>query len=313
LNIAHIKHLLITGASGFVGRSVIDFLSTLAFDQRPEKVTLVSRTEIREVIGEIDRILRIEQVPADLLYAWKFDSSVTHILQLVADGSASAYTHKASDDFVTFSQRLIEWCETLPQRPVVVHVSSGACFGYFPLSVKSGSNVGATSASSRIWPKARFVESRLTAERLLQQAHDATKIDLRIARLYSFIGEHLREKTHYAVPSFVSMAKISREIRVSGDPMTVRSYLSAHDMANWIVGALQADTDLPLLSIGSCVPVTMLELAEFIAERLSAKVVLSAQYPEGDCYVADNKLTKDLLKVDQTISWQESLLDFIES
>jgi len=282
----------------------------LAVDRRPQKITLVSRTEIKELVGEIGNILGVEQVQADLLNEWKFDGSVTHVLQLVADGSANAYSQKASDDFVRFSQRLVEWCEHLSSRPVVVHASSGACFGYFPLSGEIGSGLETKSARSQIWSKAEFVRGRLRAENLLQQAHAESKIDLRIARLFSFIGEHLRGKNHYAVPAFVSMAKSSREIRFSGDPMTVRSYLSAHDMANWLFEALQSDTGLPLLSIGSSTPVTMLELANFIAERFSAQVFISDEHPVGDFYVADNRLTIAALNVDQTISWQDALLGF---
>ncbi len=287
-------------------------MTTMSLDQRPELVTLVSRSEINDFGVLTDSNLEIDYVHADLLDEWSFDRSVTHVLQLAADGSENAYSQKASDDFVIFTRRLIEWCEMLSHKPVVVHASSGACFGYFPLNSDVRSNNGTSSTNNEAWSKANFVEGRLKAERLLQQAHDLNKFDLRIARLYSFIGEHIREKIHYAVPSFISMAKTSGVIRLTGDPMTVRSYLSAHDMAAWIVAALKSDQELPLLLIGSCVPVTMIDLAEFIAEQFSAKVIVNDQHKIGDLYIADNELTKDLLKVDETISWQEALLDLIK-
>ena len=284
-------------------------MSTLPVSQRPELTTLVSRSEIKDLADVVAMNLNIKHVQADLLDQWKFDRTVTHILQLAADGSENAYSQKASDDFVKFSQRLIECCETLSHKPVVVHASSGACFGYFPLNADVRSKNGASSTSNEIWSKANFVDGRLKAEQLLQQAHDLNKFDLRVARLYSFIGEYIREKIHYAVPSFISMAKTSGVIHITGDPMTVRSYLSANDMADWLVAALQADTKLPMLSIGSSAAVTMFDLAEFIAEQFSAKVVLNDQHTAGDIYVADNELTKDLLKVGETISWREALLD----
>jgi len=272
----------------------------------------VSRSEIEDLNDVVAKNLKIKHVQADLLDQWKFDNSVTHVLQLTADGSENAYSQKASDDFVIFARRLIEWCEMLSHKPVVVHASSGACFGYFRLNSDVGSNNGTSSTSNEAWSKANFVEGRLKAERLLQQAHDLNKFDLRIARLYSFIGEHIREKIHYAVPSFISMAKSSGVIRLAGDPMTVRSYLSAFDMASWIVATLQSDQELALLSIGSSVPVTMIDLAEFVAKQFSAKVIVNDQHKIGDLYIADNELTKDLLKVDETISWQEALLDLIK-
>jgi nucleoside-diphosphate-sugar epimerase len=190
-----------------------------------------------------------------------------------------------------------------------VHASSGACFGYVPIIPDVPASSQANSAQFEKWSKANFVEGRLEAERLLRQAQSEKKFDLQIARLYSFIGEHIREKIHYAVPSFISMAKSSGVISLTGDPMTVRSYLSAHDMSAWIIAALQSDQELPLLSIGSSAPVTMIDLAEFVAKQFSAKVIVNDHHKIGDVYIADNELTKDLLKVDETISWQEALLD----
>ena len=258
---------------------------------------------------EIGLNLKIVHIQADLLDEWKFDRSVTHVLQLAADGSENAYSQKASDDFVKFSLRLIEWCETLSHKPVVMHVSSGACFGYFPIMSDGARSHRTNIPSNGTWSKANFVEGRLEVERLLRQAREANKFNLQIARLYSFIGEHIREKIHYAVPSFISMAKTSGVIRLTGDPMTVRSYLSADDMSNWIFTALKSDQELPLLSIGSSIPVTMIDLAEFVAEQFSAKVVVDDHHKIGDVYVANNESTKNLLKVDETISWQQALLD----
>jgi nucleoside-diphosphate-sugar epimerase len=284
----------------------------MLLNQRPELVSLVSRSEIKD-LGDLNGSnLKVNYVHADLLDKWSFDRSVTHVLQLAADGSENAYSQKASDDFVMFTRRLIEWCETLTDPPAVVHASSGACFGYIPIIPDEPASSQANSAPKEKWPKVSFVEGRLEAERLLRQAQSEKKFDLQIARLYSFIGEHIREKIHYAVPSFISMAKSSGVIALTGDPMTVRSYLSAHDMSAWIIAALQSDQELPLLSIGSSVPVTMIDLAEFVAKQFSAKVIVKDHHKVGDVYIADNELTKNLLKVDETISWQEALLDLIQ-
>lgn len=266
-------------------------------------MTLVSRKPIIDIDGDVIAKLQIKNVLADLTKPWNFDQSVTHIIQLAADGSSNAYSQRAADDFVKICQRLIEWCESLETKPVVFHASSGACSGYFPLS-KSHND-------SELWSKAEFVEGRLTAERLLQDSDKHGVLDLRIARLYSFIGKHLSDKTHYAVPSFVSMAKTDHIIRLAGNPLTTRSYMSAQEMAHWIIAAVKLDTTQSMLTIGSSVPVTMIELAEFIAENFSAEVRIENPNAVGDRYVAENSLTKKILGVEETIHWRQSLLEFI--
>lgn len=267
-------------------------------------MTLVSRSPIKGIDGNAIAKLQIRNVLADLTQPWELNRSVTHIIQLAADGSSSAYSKRAADDFVKLCQRLIEWCESLDTKPVVFHASSGACSGYFPLLK--------TQIESESWLKSEFVEGRLAAERLLQDSDKQGVIDLRIARLYSFIGRHLSEKTHYAVPSFVSMAKMNRVIRLSGNPLTTRSYMSAQEMAHWIITAVMLDTKPSILAIGSSIPVTMIELAEFVADNFSADVRIENPNAVGDRYVADNSLTKKILGVNETISWRQSLLEFIQ-
>ena len=94
--------------------------------------------------------------------------------------------------------------------------------------------------------------------------------------------------------------------------MTVRSYLSALEMSQWIVAALNANSGLPLLSIGSSVPVRMFDLAEFVAEQFSAKVEVESHEITGDRYVADNQITKTALGVDEAISWKRAIVELID-
>lgn len=270
---------------------------------QPELVTLVSRKPMTDDDRDLIDKLKIEVVTADLTRRWDLDRSVTHVIQLAADGSSNAYSQRAADDFVTLSQRLIEWCELLETKPVVFHASSGACYGYFPLSN--------SHSDTNLWSKAEFVVGRLTAERLLQESDERGILDLRIGRLYSFIGKHLSDKTHYAVPSFVSMAKMNRVIRLNGNPLTTRSYMSTQEMAHWIITAVKLDTAPSMLTIGSSIPVTMIELVEFVAENLSAEVRIENPNSVGDRYVAENSLTKKALGVEETTHWRQSLLEFI--
>lgn len=248
--------------------------------------------------------MQTKMVLADLTQPWELDHSATHIIQLAADGSSSAYSKRAAVDFVQISKRLIEWCRSFEHKPIVFHASSGACFGHFPLV--------AQKFDPKAWTKSEFVEGRLAAETLLQDSDEQGIIDLRIARLFSFIGGHLSEKMHYAVPSFVSMAQANRLIRLSGNPLTTRSYLSAHEMAHWIVTAVKLDKKQPMLAIGSSIPVTIMEVAEFIADIFSAEVQVENPDSVGDTYVADNSITKKILGVDETIHWRQSLLEFIQ-
>lgn len=296
--------LLITGANGFVGMSVLDQLVSLPNNQRPSAIAIVTRREFPQIREFIEQGLNIKSIIADLTKPWLFDRDFSHVIQLAADGSSSAYSDAASRAFVEISERLIHWCELSTDVPNIFHASSGACFGR--QSLEDGRSIDSE------WNKEQFVVSRLQAERILKNAQDDSKINLRIGRLYSFLGSRIATKIQYAAPAFVNMAKYDGIVRIKGNPSTVRSYLAASDMADWILKSLLDANCKNLLSIGSSTQVTIIELANEIARLFDAEVKIEPTKSRADRYVADNRETMSILGVQETKTWKESVLELVE-
>ena len=299
-----LESLLITGANGFVGLSLLDYLVALPNSQRPRLVAIVARREFPQIREFIEQGLNIKLFLADLTEPWTFDRDFSHVIQLAADGSSSAYSDEASFAFVKISQQLINWCELSSQPPFVFHASSGACFGY--QSLDSGQLINS------IWNKEQFVAGRLQVEQMLKNAEDNGKMNLRIGRLYSFLGSRIATKIQYAAPAFAQMAKYDGTIRIKGNPSTVRSYLAASDMADWIMKSFMNINCNNLLTIGSSTQTTILELANEIARLFDAEVEIQPNLTLADRYVADNKETMGILGVQETKTWKESVLEMVE-
>jgi nucleoside-diphosphate-sugar epimerase len=309
-----IDALLITGSNGFIGRSFLNFLKTLSVGNLPKQICLVSRTKKFPEVRSLELKTKVLFVTSDLEQPWEFTFPATHIAHFAADGSTNAYSIDASQKFLNIIGNLENWIVSL-NCPTIFLASSGACFGYVPLHsevnlINPGSNdiLNGLEISGN---KAPLVESRIQAENSLLLLESLGKIDLRIGRLYSFIGNSLYNKTQYAVNSFVNMALTSSEIKVLGDPSTVRSYLSEYDMASWIYKSLFQKIDSKYLSIGSANPVTILELANEVSAQTGAKVRLPNSFEPGDIYVANSLQTQKLLNVTETISWQNALESYI--
>ena len=297
------ESLLITGANGFVGQSVLDQIVSLPEGQRPRVITVVTRREFPLINWFIEQGLNINSVIADLTEPWKFDRDFSHVIQLAADGSSNAYSEVSSRDFVKISEQLIHWCQLSKNAIEVFHASSGACFGYQALDKGRSLPIE--------WDKEKFVNGRLQAERMLKNAQDDGNLNLRIGRLYSFLGRHIATKIQYAAPSFVIMAKRDGVVRITGSPTTVRSYLDASDMANWILKSLINTKCENPLSIGSSTEVTILELAHEVARLIGVEVRVEYTLAQPDRYVADNEETKVTLGVRESKTWKESVLEFI--
>ena len=305
---SRIRSLLVTGSNGFVGKSFLDYLSSLPIEERPLNLGLVARNAFPQLSDELVAHTKIVRLQADLTKPWEFEYPATHIVHFAADGSASAYSKEAADGFVSMAEHLVSWSAKLA-APTLFHASSGACFGHFSIGSTDG---GKEDLAQK---KSVFVLSRLKAEENLRSAAVKGVMDLRIGRLFSFIGKHLYEKPHYAVPAFVEMAFEAKNIRLVGSPQTTRSYLSAHDMSDWIYKSLRPGVGSEILSIGSDKPVTMKELADYIAAATGSKVTLLNPTIAGDYYVANNQDTRARLLVQESASWQTSIdgyLSFIQ-
>lgn len=309
-----VQALLVTGANGFVGRSFLKYLDTVPTNDLPLKVCIVSRDEKFPATATLKLRMEVSFVVADLEEPWEFSFPATHIAHFAADGSTNAYSTVAAEKFLRITRNLEKWIVGL-ECPTIFLASSGACFGYVPLKSEvylSGRGTSNISGGIRVSEeKAPLIQSRIQAEESLLLLESSGAIDLRIGRLFSFIGNSLYNKPQYAVNYFVNMALSSSVIEVLGDPRTIRSYLSEYDMANWIYKSLRKKIDPNYLAIGSANSVTILELANEVSAQTGAKVHLPKSFEPGDIYIADNLETQKLLNVTETISWQNALTRYI--
>jgi nucleoside-diphosphate-sugar epimerase len=132
-----------------------------------------------------------------------------------------------------------------------------------------------------------------------------------MGRLFTFIGSRILPKTQYAVASFIDQALNERAIRVTGNPLTRRSYLSAKDMGTWLYKALILPVPYVDLSIGSSEAVTIGELATFIGTAAGKQVFFDNSLSDGDIYVPDNRITMAKLGVLETQTWKDSVLELL--
>jgi len=297
-----VRTLLITGANGFVGRSIIDQIARMDSYNLPQELFLVTRQgldfNLPTNLKYITTVLNY-----DLTQKWKFDFYVSHVINLAADGSRSSYSASANETFTSIVSNLVSWVSSLQRYPRVFHASSGACSGFRSLS---GSNAPHS-------PKSSFAQNRYEAELELKRASRNLGFELSIGRLFTFSGVHLLRKDQYAISAFIKSAISSKVIRVLGDPNTIRSYLHQDAMANWILKSLICKNPHTSLEIGSSEEVTIRELAEFVAQETSAPISFSAKYQSGDIYVANNRETKNRLEVSEGLHWKLAVKEMIDA
>jgi dTDP-glucose 4,6-dehydratase len=296
-----IDSLLITGSNGFVGQSFLDYLSYLPVQNRPKELYLANRSTLVDRKLNQFRDTKIHQIQADLELPWNFDFRVSHVLNLAADGSSTSYSIESARSFTNIGKNLAEWVKQISPK-VLVHASSGACFGLKPV-------VGNTEFSQ---DKSQFISSRLQSEQYITDSCKEFDVRIVIARLFTFIGPQLLSKKQYAVSSFINDAVNGGVINVRGNKHTVRSYMHESTMSMWLYQCLINSKAKHIVSVGSSDPVTIRELAEFISNLTGALINYIDPNASGDQYVAINAEEKRLLDLDEGVNWRQSVQECIE-
>ena len=298
---------MITGAFGFVGQSFVDWLIRQPPELHPSKLILITNSQknLNNVIREISTQILV----SDLGQPWNFDFECDYLINLAADGSANAYSSEASELFIRISNNMISWLQK-KESVHFFHASSGACEG-----IKFDNSELIPEDIKRMFEskKQSLIDSRLHSENAILQLLSTSSIDGSIGRLFSFIGPRIISKHQYAASSFLAQAHHSKRIKVSGNPNTVRSYLSTDDLSSWIYKTIQLDSKPAIMNIGSAIPVKIGDLASYIANKTNAELELLNPDLPPDIYVSDNRKTLDLLKVSEGMGWREQIDGVIRS
>lgn len=300
LDLSKVTKLAITGANGFVGKSIVDHISNLPQVNMPNELCLITRKGLNFKL-EDSLVNRTSEVHQNLTEKWRLPRDITHVLNLAADGSRSPYSSEACRDFEKISKNLVSWISSAGEKVTVFHASSGACFGRKPLD--------GTDASRDI--KEEFITNRIKVENILAESSTLIGFDLRVGRLFTFAGINLLGKPQYALNDFIDMALKDGKIVIRGNPKTQRSYLHQTDMSVWILKTLINDEPYVDLQIGSNEVVTLEALAEYVAKETNAVVETSGFLSNGDIYVPENSATRTKLGVVETIDWKNAVSEMI--
>jgi nucleoside-diphosphate-sugar epimerase len=300
LDLSHIENLAITGANGFVGRSIVENIATFPAEYLPMKLTLITRSGVNYSIEQ--RLSeRTKFYSQDLCLPWNLPEEFSHLINLAADGTRDPYSDNACSQFEMISENLVRWIERSNTRVKVFHASSGACFGYKPIDARG----------NQINSKKLFIQNRIKVEESLAKYAKRLDFSLTIGRLFTFSGKNILKNSKYAISDFTLSAVKNGLISVNGDPQTQRSYLHQDSMSEWILRAITTAVPDSFFQIGSNEVVTILQLAEYISHKTGAEVEFSKEPSSGDIYIPDNSDTKTKLGVEEGKNWKEAVLEMI--
>lgn len=277
------RHLYLTGGTGSVGRTLLDYLERCHAVHGGFGVTVLTRDaqafRVRHPI-QADRPW-LSLMVGDLAEQPSLPDGVTDVIHAAADTHLAAGRAAWVDQIVGGTANLLNAARRLSGRFLLV--SSGAVYGPQPASVAHLPETYG-GAPDPLRPGSTYGQAKRMAEQLCTIAHHERGLATVIARLFSFGSAHIPRDGRYALGDFVRDALADGEtpIRVAGDGRAVRSYLSGHDMAHALVTAMVAGEAGRAYNVGSDEAVTIAALAHRVRDRLSPGRAVVIEGAVGD-------------------------------
>lgn len=250
------SRILITGGTGFFGKSMLDYRlrhpdrassEWIVLSRNPERFirdypTLANQLGVSFVTGDV----RDFKLPAGKLDA------IIHAAAVLNPSAAEAEILSAA---IEGTQHVIDVARTAGCEKVL-YTSSGAVYGSLTAPV---------SEEAPCCPMTPYGRAKVEAENMLI----ASGLDVKIARCFAFVGKYLDRTIYYAIGNFIRDALAGKDIVINGDGSPMRSYMYADDLVEWLFAILERGESGRPYNVGSDQAISIRDLAHLVRNTLN--------------------------------------------
>lgn len=294
-SLALTSRLLLTGGTGFFGRSLLRHL-LVSEGVGDRSVAVISRDPERflRIHPEFSGYGRISFLQGDIQQrdSLPWGQTFTHVLHAATDSTTgpSLTPLQRYDQIVDGTRNILDLAVATGAHRFLL-TSSGAIYGPQPADL---------AAIPEDWPgspplaepSTAYGQAKRAAEHLCALYRDAHGLETVIARCFAFVGPDLPFNVHFAIGNFIRDALTSDAITVSGDGTALRTYLDQTDLAHWLFILLEHGRPGHAYNVGSDEVISIVDLAHLVRDILAPQkpVRILGQPDSGrarNCYVPD--------------------------
>lgn len=312
------RSILVTGASGFIGRNIMEFLIHLRnFHKINLQITAITRniTSFKAKFPLLNQIDWINLVESDIANChYKILQKFDFVIHAACDTNPEVLKNKQLefiDENYIGTKSILEIVKRSPNCKFL-YLSSGATYGTQEESIKHMEevclNAPVTNRSDSVYGETKRINELLCA--LYANKYD---INYNIARCYSFVGPYMNFDGHYAIGNFIKNIARGEDIIIKSRNQVFRSYLYSADLVIWLFKILLSGKKGEIYNVGSGRDITISDLALLVKNSLESKSNVVFKDEEifntssSSRYIPSNLKIKNDLKVDEWISLEEAI------
>ena len=309
------QRIFITGATGFFGCWLLETLFHANRKlQLNVKTTILTRnpSAFRQSLPYLAAEPGLEVLDGDVR-SFDFPSGpFDFVIHAATESSAklnSAEPGLMFDTIVEGTRRCLQFAQQARTRKFLF-LSSGAVYGTQPPEVSNVSEDAATGPNP-LDPASAYAEGKRAAELLCALAAQDSRLEVKIARCFAFVGPYMKLDAHFAIGNFIRDQIGGGPIRVSGDGSALRSYMYAGDLMVWLWTILFRGQPLRAYNVGSEEAVSIAELADAVSQALTPRVAVEILGKPGNKpvhrYVPSTARARNELGLECRVSLQEAI------
>ena len=307
--------LLIIGGTGFFGKSILDsYKRELLNSWKIDKVIIMSRNanEFKQNFPELVSN-GVEFLIGDISTI-DFLPEADFVIHAAASTDSSRYIFHSEEEKNNVISGISNYCRLavkFHKNSRIVFCSSGAVYGFQPENLKflkEDDDFGEISKLDDV--KKSYAYAKRDSELAIQEL-GKKKLNVVIARCFSFVGRYLPRDRHFAIGNFIANGINGKDINVKADRLVYRSYMYADDLVNWLLTlADYSNTTCPIYNVASDQEVEIRELAHIISKiyNVGVKSVKFNNNSIKDRYIASIEKAKKELGLSNKYGLKDAIL-----
>ena len=300
--------ILILGGSGFFGKSFLSYFQNDIFPNDSSYTLTVASRNVTSISGLVDsryinKKIFLKNIDVTSCNSLPEADLVIHAAASTTEKDYINYPDRERDNIINGASNVIR---LIDKRSSFMYISSGAVYGKQDNLKLEFLEDQACSNQYKDKVKSVYAESKIEAEKIVQEYSKSNSINSTIARCFAFVGKHIPFESHFVIGNILHSIINNTNFNIKTNKAIYRTYMHSDDLVKSLLFINKfASTNCETFNIGSNEVVEIHELANSLSNIYGFKVTGMKEIDESlppDIYTPNiNKLLSKGFKLDYNI------------